>query len=301
MTLLFMTGDERIDQMLIGLIGIYEIAFPDRVLAYYLTGSYVDGSATSDSDIDFVPIFAQTANEIELRKARLLGDHCTRLTGIQVECSPTDETTLKAKGVKSSIKIGRLLHGSPVLEQYPLEPLAEHTARCIFLAFRSLHVLRGQTAPLHYPLAYPDAAGEFFGYERYGSYLGDNRFGPGLRILVSGAVMMATVLIALKTGIQAGSKQQSIDLYRQQIGDVWSDYVAELYTTCKIKWQYALPELMQEREKLRQITERFLLFENFFLETCLPALKTYQAHESQDVRHFISEALKRISYPEQAS
>jgi len=51
-TLLNTTGHQRIDDIIRGLIGIFEAAFPDRIRAYYLAGSYADGSAVPLSDID---------------------------------------------------------------------------------------------------------------------------------------------------------------------------------------------------------------------------------------------------------
>src|SRR5262249_19669289 len=57
-TLCCSTGSERADTILRGLIGIWEIVFPDRIRGYYLAGSYSNGSATPTSDLDLiVPYF----------------------------------------------------------------------------------------------------------------------------------------------------------------------------------------------------------------------------------------------------
>jgi len=46
------TGYDNIDNILIGVVGIFEDAFPDRIRAYHVTGSYSNRSAISNSDID---------------------------------------------------------------------------------------------------------------------------------------------------------------------------------------------------------------------------------------------------------
>jgi predicted nucleotidyltransferase len=46
------TGDPRIDEIVQGIIGLFEIAFPGRIRGCYLVGSYADGTAVPLSDID---------------------------------------------------------------------------------------------------------------------------------------------------------------------------------------------------------------------------------------------------------
>ena len=39
------TGDEKVDEILRGCIGLFEAAVPGRVAGYYLAGSYADGTS----------------------------------------------------------------------------------------------------------------------------------------------------------------------------------------------------------------------------------------------------------------
>lgn len=55
--LLTSTGSQRVDAILRGTIGLLELAFPDRLRAVYLSGSYADGTATTGSDIDGLVVF----------------------------------------------------------------------------------------------------------------------------------------------------------------------------------------------------------------------------------------------------
>jgi hypothetical protein len=287
--ILFTTGHDSIDSTLRGLIGIYEMVFPQRIRAYYLTGSYTDGSATPDSDIDLVPIFADVLQPGETDRIRELTRHCERLTPVLLDCSPTDEATQR-QGVKTALKFAKLLSGDPVLDDWPLEPLEDHLQRCMFVAFRSMHVLRG-SVPLAYPLAYPDADGPFFGYERYGNYLGGAEFGPGLRIIVNAVTMMTSTLLALHDGVQVGSKQQSIDQYR----GAGSDLAAALYTACKFDWLYHIPTDPAERQRLRDLCQPLLALENDFIDQCRARLLHNLRHERETVRQFAAQALKLIA------
>ncbi|MEO7909329.1 MAG: nucleotidyltransferase domain-containing protein [Roseiflexaceae bacterium] len=47
-----------IDAILLGIVHAFEHALPNRVRAYYLLGSYVEGTAVPLSDIDCFVIFA---------------------------------------------------------------------------------------------------------------------------------------------------------------------------------------------------------------------------------------------------
>ncbi len=293
MTLLTSTHQPNIDRLLTGLIGIYELAFPQQISAYYLLGSYTDQTAAADSDLDLIAIFRGSVDSAVTTRFRQLTAYCGQLTSVQLDCVPLDEATLQ-QGAKASHKAGQLIYGTDVLNDMPLEPLDEHIQRCMFLAFRALHVLRGQPETLTYPLDYPDSNGEFYGYERYGSYLGGNDFGPGLRILVTGATMIATTLLALQTGLQAGTKSQALDLYAQHIGDNYTGYLKQLYQSCKLDWRYTIPQAASDRDQLRQLCADFLALENHFLNACRPTILTNLQSVNTTIQHFAHESFQRI-------
>jgi predicted nucleotidyltransferase len=63
------TGHQQVDGIIRGLIGIFEATFPERVRAYYLVGSYADGSAVPLSDIDIRVVFKDDFQGDEYVKA----------------------------------------------------------------------------------------------------------------------------------------------------------------------------------------------------------------------------------------
>ena len=57
LTLCATTGVAAVDQIIRGVIGLVELAFPARVRGYYIQGGYADGSAVPASDIDMRIVF----------------------------------------------------------------------------------------------------------------------------------------------------------------------------------------------------------------------------------------------------
>ena len=57
-TLTASTASDRADRALRQVIGVFEAAFPGRVRAYYMDGSFADGTGLATSDVDLTVVFA---------------------------------------------------------------------------------------------------------------------------------------------------------------------------------------------------------------------------------------------------
>src|SRR3954454_14957297 len=85
------TGMTHLDDLLRGLISLFEIAFPARIRSYYLVGSYSDGTAVgydaspNSSDIDLSLIFRGTVKETESETFHRLVTACRRISPIQID------------------------------------------------------------------------------------------------------------------------------------------------------------------------------------------------------------------------
>src|SRR5438094_8650823 len=92
------TGNQQVDDILRGSIGILETVFPGRIRAYYLHGSVVDHTAIETSDIDFflVPKGRFTAEERE--KMQRIMDFSSLLSPLMVEMMALDESFLLQNG-----------------------------------------------------------------------------------------------------------------------------------------------------------------------------------------------------------
>src|SRR5205807_1676713 len=126
------------------------------------------------------------------------------------------------------------------------------------VTLRLLARARGHAAPLRFPLDYPDSGGEFYGYERRAS----GEAPAGMKELVLSTGFVATALVALKAGRCVASKRECAALYREHVGDEWTSFVEEIYETCAGRWAYRIPEKPDERQQLRELCGRKLVFEN---------------------------------------
>jgi hypothetical protein len=115
------------------------------------------------------------------------------------------------------------------------------------------------------PLAYPDPAGAFYGYDSRTVRLPDGAEARSTRNLIRVTGWAATALLAHQAGRYVARKRDCHATYRAAIGDEWSDLLADIYTRCRAEWNYLIPDDAADRRRLRAICERTLAFENQFL------------------------------------
>ncbi|MCA9917104.1 MAG: nucleotidyltransferase domain-containing protein [Anaerolineales bacterium] len=247
-------------------INLVELVFPERVRAYYLTGSYAEGTAVSHSDLDMVIIFKESFQPSEADRLRQLRRHASQLAPVRLDLTPKCEADLMANGATGLKLSGKFLAGEDILPQIPLEPIAQYQTDCFaaFLAYQ--REIRGEPENLPLRITAPDPAGEFFGYEKFGIWHGGNQFEPGTRLLINLTSIGATVSLACLHGERAGSKWQAIQKYQQLIGDEWGDWLADLYQLAKVELGYGLPVETAVRLRLRHLIQKTADFENLILK-----------------------------------
>ncbi len=130
----------------------------------------------------------------------------------------------------------------------------------------------GRPAPAKYPLEYPDPSGEFYGYNTRKIRLPDGTSVNSTRNLIRVTGWMATALIALQAGQYVARKRDCHTMYQQWIGDEWTPLQENIYTLCRGKWNYLIPQDKADQERLRAICARTLEFENHFLQCYRPFL-----------------------------
>ena len=246
------TGNEKVDIMLQATIGLCELFFPGRIRGYYVAGSYAQGTATSQSDIDFELVFKGSPDQEDIDKAMQLSDYCNRLndqSGFSVRqeanLTPVGKTVLK---LNSLFLYGDDLRGSlamPDLDDYVWSTMSQGA---LFLTQR----VRNGTLPLPFPVECPQPDDEFYGY-----VVGRTKD------LLQSVFWMATGLIALKTGKYVAHRTAGLELYRRDIGDEWTEFLQQLYTICRA--HYHPPKDPATRGELRNLGRQALAFENHFL------------------------------------
>ncbi|MDQ6645040.1 MAG: nucleotidyltransferase domain-containing protein [Chloroflexota bacterium] len=283
-TLVFATQIPKIDNVLKGLLGLLELTFPSRVRAYYLGGSYADGSAIdagptmNSSDLDLLVIFKEAVDKKEETRFAELLDCCRHFATITLDAHLESENDLYAENHPTIINVflkkgSKFLYGEDIREKLPLKSREVYTQEVLNHGLYHLGLLRQQgqpqafplNVPLVYPLTYPDPADEFFGYTASLQRIEGVLVPPGTRLAIAIGLWAATTNLVSKTGHFAGSKSQTVAIYREIVADEWTPLVEALFYKCKLAWQHGIPESEDERAQLRAICRQLLAFENHFL------------------------------------
>ena len=277
-TLLTSTGNQQIDDILRGVIGVFKAAFPGRTRAYYLVGSYADGTALAESDIDFGVLFKGRMEKDEAQKAWQLSQFCSLISPVYLDFMAAGENEfLHADDVTLRLA-SQLIYGEDVRDTIQLPSLEAYIRHCTSGTFTIASARLRKRDVIVYPLDYPDPSGEFFGYPHEpaadGSFGAD--IGP-LKWLVAVVGRVAQSILALREGQYVATKDSCLRAYRERINDQWTDFIADIYALCRARWRYGVPSTTAERQKLRDLCRRTLAFENHFLSR-------YRAYVLQELR-----------------
>jgi Nucleotidyltransferase domain len=264
--LLLATGDERVDTLLGGIVAAFDAAFPARIAGYYVLGSYADGTRLATSDLDLTIVFRGAFDGNAERDAalRLCADWTAR-SPLELDLEVEDEATLRA-GVSPTLKLGSmLLAGEDIRDSLPMLPLDEWTRDRMHTSYWRVVKLFGRPVPVTLPLAAPDPAAEFFGYTARLTRVPDGRQVPGTRDLIRSVGWAATALVAWRAGQYVGRKREAHRLYAQYIGGPHATLIRDVYIWCRDTWQCLIPADAEDRNRLRDICQRTLAFENDFV------------------------------------
>jgi hypothetical protein len=299
-TLTNSTGIVQVDQILQGIIGLYQCVFPGYLRAYYVIGSYADRSTVPISDLDLAIVFAKPLTHDQLAQAHALKHHSALISPVRLDIGLTLEGHL-SDIEQVLLKLGSLfIYGDDLRESLVLPSIEAYRRDVTWSPYRFLGQVIREREVLAYPLTYPDAADPFYGYTRKrieSWYPAGVKYGT--KELITGVTRTATALLALCANQYVGTKGASIRLYREHIGDEWAEYLETLYRKGKGEWQYAVPEDPADQALLRELCHRTLAFENHYFQH-------YQAYlldllqRTDNERLFAAQRLAQIVYRDQA-
>ena len=294
-SLLNSTGNQRVDNILRGVIGIFETIFPDRIRGYYLVGSYADGTAVSTSDIDMKILFKNRFRDnAERKNSQQICEYCFGLISpIAGDVTAKDEeTAFSTSTLQLRIKAGSLLiYGEDIRDQISLPPLDQSIRDVMFRAYVFCFTdrLRPNLKARVYPLDYPDPSDEFYGY----TYKG------GTTVFISVVSAVATAIVASKAKKYVFTKNDSLKLYKKYINDEWTVLLEAASEKIRKQWEYQIPENRDERQQLREICRQALAFENHFLIIYKDFLLT-ELRDAEDKDKLLAvKRLGEIIYPDE--
>ncbi|HYU76350.1 MAG TPA: nucleotidyltransferase domain-containing protein [Ktedonobacteraceae bacterium] len=288
LTLYASTGNPQVDNVLRGTIGILETLFPERIRAYYLHGSFADntGIETSDIDLFLVPKGSFTTEERE--KMQRIMQCSALLSPYMVELMAVDETSLLEQGHFRIKSASRLLWGDDLRASIPEQTLDQYLrmyARFPFIYIT--HMLRNSPHAVS-SLSYPQAAGEFYGYDQHLLPPGNEKK-HNIKKLVTGVCWAATVLVAWDAGRTVEGKYSSIQMYKECVHDQWTSFVEEMYERGNRQWHYLVPQEPAARQRLRELCAQTLAFEQYYLsrykQYLLAELRKDNSHKLATVQH----------------
>lgn len=263
--LLHATDDALVNETLRLVIATFEAVFPQRTHGYYVQGSYAERSEVVASDLDLVVLFAAKLNQGERVKARQLAQTLVSDSTIELDIEIAAEDEIE-RGVDPNLKLGSVLvYGQALRDDLPLTPIEGWTSDRMHSSYWRVARLFTRPEIITCPLAHPDPGGEFYGYDRRVARLRDGRQVPCTRDLIRLTGWAATARLAYERGVYVARKSECHTLYREHIGDEWASLLDDIYTLCRGKWSYLIPEAPEERERLRGLCARTLDFENAFL------------------------------------
>jgi hypothetical protein len=244
---------------------IFATAFPDRLLSAYIEGSYADATSLATSDLDMTIIFRDTWLPGERARAEQIGDAQAQQSTVELDIVLMDEAETK-RGVRPHLKLGSTLGwGHDLRDDMPLLPIEEWTRDRMHSSLWRSATLFGRPGVVTLPLTYPDPTAEFYGYTARTVRLADGRELPSTRDLIRLVGWAATALLAFYKGIYVARKRDCHRLYREHLGDEWTELMEGIYDRCRGDWDYLIPEDPMDRAALQAICERTLAFENHFL------------------------------------
>ena len=253
--LLQSSGNPAIDDYLEAIIAIYETAFPGRIRACYLVGSYADGTALPESDVDVEILFKGQMTAEERNRCDVLKTACRALCPIDLDFPVRAEKTLQTQNTIGLKLASKLLYGEDTRDSMPLPAMDD------YLAWVSASVQHGLTArfrseqvtlPLNYPI--PDA--EFYGYIPKNHKDG----ATPLKLWAVNIGRLASFLVVYHARVYVPSKRQVLPLYREHINDKWLKFITDVYEKGRNTWHYQIPQ-QDERTHLKALLQQTLDFE----------------------------------------
>ena len=265
--LLQSTGHQKVDEILQGIIGIFEKTFPTRIRAYYLIGSHATGNAVCTSDLDVVIVFKGKLLTGEEALAHRVGDSCQHINSIELDLMfYSEERILRRRMYGRGFALTRrLVFGEEFDEAIPLPSIEKYLWFMMNSAYEALVWIRCSPQTLVCPVDYPNPKTPFFGYAKpVRMFNGATR--DGAKQLVHNVCVACSAIIGFAVARQATSGSESVRVYKKQIGDRWSDFLETIYKVCRIQWNYIIPEDENGQRQFHDFCQQALGFERHFLK-----------------------------------
>lgn len=124
--LLFTTGHPAADRTLRGVVALTEVLLPRRAVAYYLHGSYREGTPGPTSDLDVVVVLRPGVSDRETTGLRRALSALGTAAAVPVDVMVAREDELRRAGAVWLRSHATLLRGSDVAASFPTLTVPEY-------------------------------------------------------------------------------------------------------------------------------------------------------------------------------
>jgi hypothetical protein len=277
-----------------GLNDLLIAAFPDRVASVYLLSSRADGTAIATSDVDVAVVFKASIASDERRTIKTVLDAVQNISPVMLDVVVTSEREIE-RGIAPTLQQYRLLSGPDLLKDRPLRPRSELMLFYAGLVVHFIQAIRREQGSIRFPLSYPRDALGYCGYERFGTRTADGEYAPGLNILVTLVLAIASYRLAARAEIYTAAKSQTIPNYQKHLpGDPWLPMFVELRTVGRDKLAGRLPPEGPDRNRLQYWCPRVLELENEFLSEVILSLESWLPVEDPGYRRQLVEFVNAL-------
>lgn len=322
--LLASTGVQKVDDIIRGVIGLYDRFFPNRIRSAYIRGSYASGFAVPTSDIDLELIWKDTPTDEEWVLNRQVRHLCELISPIEISVGlwdgPPDDSCFKFDCL--------CIYGEDVTNQMGAAPVEDYI-RFSFgtQLMRDVRLWDLDTYPqdypprisdreerrilsagmLVYPLDFPDPDGEFYGYNQRLNLSLYSEPEIGVKDLIQGIFECILPLAAQKVNRHIHNKEDAFQVFAKECQTEFSDFITEVWQVVRGEWHYRVPTNTTDRNRLRDLCSQFLNLENyyltqfkqFWLEQIQSPSPTKWAYQPGDHRIYGLESLTEVLFPDQ--
>jgi hypothetical protein len=260
------TGSLLADHTIRGIVHLFESLLPGRMCSWYFEGSYATQSAVPTSDLDLILVLhAPLVTEQEQTLLATLLEACQSISSLELDVTVTDLETLQRSADPMFKLRARLLAGSEIRDTVPLIPIVLWARERMHAAFwLMIHVFH-RPEPVVTPIPFPDPADRFYGYAARRTQRVDGSEVLTTRDLIRVTGWIATARIAYQAQQYVVDKRSCVAIYRDVIGDEWTDLLVTIDQRCRQDWHYLVLGGKEEQEELQAVGRHVLAYENHFL------------------------------------
>jgi predicted nucleotidyltransferase len=252
-----LTNNHSIDLIIKEVMGEWEREFPNRIISWYLMGSYAYGGATPGSDVDLVFVMSDEEETVadQERAEKLFRAQQSRYP-IKLELWGVPQSDLRNLGRHPKVPISlvhavslknasRLISGVDLRDEITQPSSAEYQQKLMEIAFKWIDKFSQKpTSPPYY------------------GYVEGNRTDAIVYVVLS----IAAALSVKKSGTLLFRKNDFYPHYHDVIGDDWTQLVADVHNLVWQKWGYSVPVDASDTMSLSKMCQRAKAFEEHFLK-----------------------------------